>query len=59
MKRDLGLAWGARVGAAGLLISILSGCLQTSVRTDPAAAEEGRGLLPSEQGAQRATFALG
>jgi hypothetical protein len=50
---------GTGIAAAALMLSILAGCARTSVRTDAAIAEEGRGVMPSEQGAQRATFALG
>ncbi len=49
----------AGIAAATLLFAALSGCARASVRTDAAIAEEGRGVMPSEQGAQRATFALG
>lgn len=47
------------IAAAALLLSILAGCARAAVRTDAAVAEEGRGVMPSEQGARQATFALG
>ena len=59
MRRDSMPARVAQVVAAGLLVAVLSGCLRTSTRTGAAAAEKERRLLPAEQGAQRATFALG
>lgn len=49
----------ARITAAALLLAALSGCARASVRTDATITEEGRGVMPSEQGAQLATFALG
>jgi len=45
--------------AAVLLLGLLSGCARASVRTETEAAEQGRGVLPGEQGAELATFALG
>jgi hypothetical protein len=47
------------IAAAALLLSILAGCARAAVRSDAAIAEEGRGVMPSEQGARLATFALG
>ena len=49
----------AGIAAVALLLTILAGCARASVRSDAAIAVEGRGVMPSEQGAQRATFALG
>jgi hypothetical protein len=52
----------ASAAGATLLLAILAvpaGCARSSTRSDPATANEGLRARPSEQGAEKATFALG